>query len=272
MRNVKFKKNIKFFSTFLFLLCAFILLPTANAWAWPTDGDWHPLYQDSDQLADPQSDAQGNDARDIVGDATHSAAYLYSDGNFIYFRIRVDQDPRKDASGALQPFGWGFLADTNQNLDDYEYMIMLDGIANPDVMYLARNTIQGTLGDAGDKAEIILWQENLNYNSNYRVLGPSDSSGPTTAFGGDDDYFVDWFIPYAVFKNTLGLTDSSTIRYFVGSANNAMVLNADLVAGSNLYDGSSDYVLPSGVRPTTGTIDFVRNPDMPALNLRNDRQ
>ena len=256
MKNVELKKNIKKISPLLSLLCAFILLLTTNAWAWPNDTDWHAIFRGENQLEDPQNDATGNDARDIVGNASNSAAYIFKDDNFIYFRIRVDQDPRKNSSGALEPFGWGFLAETDQNPDDYEFMIMLDGISNPDIMYLAQNTIQGTLGDASDKAELILWQENLNYNSNYRVIIATDKLPP---FGGDDDYFIDWLIPFDIYQNSLGLTDSSTIRYFVGSANNAMVLNADLV-GADLYD-SSNPVLPPGIQPTTGIVTFVQNSD-----------
>ena len=256
-------KTLFFVNHLSFTLAVIILISLPNlALAWPADNDWHAIYRGLDQLGDPQKDATGNDARDIVGDTTNSAAYLYSDGNFIYFRIRVDSDPRQNVTtGTMIPFGWGLLVDTNENLDDYEYMVMLDGINNPDVMYLCQNTLQGTLGDASDKCEIIRWQETLNYNNNYRVLGPTDSGGPTTTFGGDDDFFIDWMVPYAVFKSSLGLDETTVIRYFVGSANNAMVLNADLVAGSTLYDGTSNYVLPSGVQPVSGYVFFVKNPD-----------
>jgi uncharacterized repeat protein (TIGR01451 family) len=234
-----------------------LALPFA-AWAWPTAADWIPIYYGSGELSDPQGDAQGNDGRDIVGDSSNAAAFLFNDGNYMYFRMRLNKDPRKVlATGELDPFGWGFLIDTDESLDDYEYMIMLDGISNPDVMYLAQNTVQGTLGDASDKAELILWQENLNYQNNYRILGPTDSGGPTTTFGGNGDYFLDYRIPYDVFKNSMGLEENSLIRYFVGSANNAMVLSADLVQGSDLYNGSSNFTLPSGSPPTTGSVFFV---------------
>ncbi|MCA1765512.1 MAG: hypothetical protein LC633_04580, partial [Desulfobulbaceae bacterium] len=223
-------------SAIFLLALGLAAVPPHSAWAWPADGDWIPIYYGEGELSDPEGDAQGNDGRDIVGDSANAAAYLFNDGNYIHFRVRLNNDPRKDlTTGELDPFGWGFLIDTDQNLDDYEYMVMLDGISNPDVMYLAQNTVQGTLGDASDKAELILWQENLNYLNNYRVLGPSDSGGPVTTFGEDGDYFLDYRIPYDVFKNSMGLDENSLIRYFVGSANNAMVLSADLVQGSDLY-------------------------------------
>ncbi len=239
---------------FLLALVLTAVLPH-SAWAWPTNGDWIPIYNGSDMLSDPQKDSTGS--RDIVGDPTNAAAYLFNDGNYIYFRVRLDADPRDNSGVALGPFGWGFLLDLNQNLDDYEYMIMLDGITSPETMYLARNTQQGIIGDPSDKAEIIIWQENLSYGNNFRVLGPLDSGGPTTTFGADDDFFLDYFIPYDVFKNSMGLTNDSVIRYFVGSSNSAQTLSADLVAGTTLYDGSSNYVMPSGTQPTTGSVYFV---------------
>lgn len=251
----------RLFSCFnpLYFLLALLLLTlyAPNLWAWPANNDWIPIYRGTEMLADTEGDTATS--RDIVGDTTNAAAYLFNDGNYIYFRVRLDSNPVDNSGTALDPFGWGFLLDLNQNLDDYEYMILLDGIANPEVMYLARNSQQGIIGDASDKAEVILWQENLNYGSNYRVLTNTDSGGPTTQFGSNNDFFIDYFIPYDVFKNTLGLTESSVIRYFVGSANNAMVLSADLVAGSTLYDGSSNFVLPSGKQPTTGSVSFVTN-------------
>ena len=240
----------------LLLTLLLLTLFATNLWAWPASGDWIPIYRGTDMLSDPQKDAAGS--RDIVGDASNAAAYLFNDGNYTYFRVRLDASPLHTAT-TLSPFGWGFLLDTNLNLDDYEYMIMLDGISNPDVMYLARNTYQGIIGEPSDKAEVILWQESLSYNNNYRVLGPLDSGGPTTIFGGDGDYYLDFFVPYDVLSSTLGLTEASLLRYFVGSSNSAQTLSADLVAGSTLYDGSSNFVLPSGSQPTTGSVYFVSN-------------
>lgn len=239
----------------LFGLILFFL-PTA-VFAWPADSDWIGIPRGLSLLSDPQNDAIGNDARDIVGDATRPVAYVFNDGNYVYYRIRVDRDPHDNTGISFSPFGWGFLIDTNGNSDDYEFMVMIDGIANPEVMYVAKNTLQGTLGDASDKAELIMWQENLSYNVNYRVVSAGTIfpvASPTP------DYFVDWKIPFDVFKSSLGVSDNTLIRYFVGSANNAMVLNADLCEGSgntSLANGLSNFILPNGQQPVTGSVTFV---------------
>ncbi|MDD3887101.1 MAG: DUF11 domain-containing protein, partial [Victivallaceae bacterium] len=154
--------------------------------------------------------------------------------------------------GLLQSFGWGVAFDTNQNPADYEWLIMLDGISQTEVIQLWQNTIQGTLGSPTDKPEIL--QTTVPLAGNYAV-SPADS-----AINGDADYFLDWRFPYSSFKAATGLTDSSPIRLFFGSsssANNLSQSGADLVGGSDLYSGLSDISTVLGTKPTTGMVRFV---------------
>ncbi|MBW6512362.1 MAG: DUF11 domain-containing protein [Desulfuromonadaceae bacterium] len=232
--------------TLLLFSAALLLIAATHVHAWPADSDWIPIYRGTEMLSD-DNDANPS-SLDIVGDATNSAAYLFNDGNYMHFRIRLDADPMANAT-SLKQFGWGFLLDLNQNFDDYEFMIMLDGIS--DTMYLAQNTVQGTLGDPSDRPEIIRWQETLTYGNNFRV------EVATTTFGNNADYFLDYAIPFSVFKSSMGLTDSSIISYFVGGSTSAQTLATDLAAGSDLYDSGSNFVLPSGTQPTTGSVHFV---------------
>ncbi|PLY06793.1 MAG: hypothetical protein C0624_04090 [Desulfuromonas sp.] len=247
----------------IWLAILFAVLP-AVAHAWPSSTDWNPLYKDSGYVDDPEKDSATS--RDIVGDSTYPAAYLYNDGTYIYFRIRIDEDPRDNSLTGLDPFGWGFLIDTDGDTGDYEYMIMLDGITSPEEIYLAENTVKTNISNPSDKAETIVWSQLLNndpISGNYQVLTPTDIGGPTSSFGGDDDYYLDYRMPYDVFKTTLGLTDDSLIRLFIGSSNSAQTLTADLgTTASSAYDGLlndgiSDEVLPNGELPATGALSFV---------------
>ena len=232
--------------------------------AWPTDSDWNPLYRAGGFVDDPEKDSATS--RDIVGDTTFAAASLYNDGTYIYFRIRLDEDPRDNSLTGLDPFGWGFLIDTDGDTGDYEFMIMLDGIVKPEEIYLAENTVKTNLSDPSDKAETITWSQLLNndpISGNYRVLTSTDPGGPTTNFGGDSDFYIDYRMPFDVFKTTLGLNDNSLIRLFIGSSNSAQTLTADLgTTASSAYDGLlndgiSDEVLPNGELPSTGALIFV---------------
>lgn len=209
------------------------------------------MYKGAALLQDPSGDAAG--AKNVVSDLTHDAAYIFNDGTYIYFRLRLDQDPSgHGGQGALIPAGWGVELDTNRNPGNYEWLFMVDGISSTEVVTLWQNTVQGTLGDASDKPEIL--QASIPLLGNYQI-SPAD-----TAINGDPDYFLDWRFPAATFKQASGLSDSSPIRLFWGSsssANNLTKSGADLVGGSDLYSGFTDTITLLGTTPTTGTVRLV---------------
>ncbi|PLX95903.1 MAG: hypothetical protein C0621_03000 [Desulfuromonas sp.] len=240
-----------FWKTVLFLLI-FIPATQESSFAWPTSSEWIPIYSPDGYVSDPGGNADttgnGNNSTDIVGDPTYPAAYIYNDGIDIYFRLRIDADPMQGS--ALEPFGWGVLIDTDLDAHDYEYMLMLDGIANPDEIYLAKNVVQENIDDPSDKPEQIEWIKTATEGVDY-VASLADSS-----FTGDADYFLDFKVPYDIFLLSLGINESSLLRYFYGTSQSAQQLSADLIS-STIYDGVSDFTLPAGKRPTTGTIQFV---------------
>ena len=237
---------------FFGLLLALLLLPV-SAWAWPTSTQWLPIYRGGVILFDSISDASGS--RNIVGSATVPSAYIFNDGIYLYFRMRLDNDPTgTGGQGFLQSFGWGIEFDTNLNASDYEWLIMVDGIDKNESILLQQNTIQGTVGDPSDKAEILVYS--LSLAGNYQIT-TADSS-----FNGDPDYFLDWRIPYDIFKQYTGLLDNSPLRVFGGSSSSTQSLSAsgaDLLGASDLLSGFSDFITPLGARPTTGAIRFVAN-------------
>lgn len=219
--------------------------------AWPTTSQWIPIYKSSAYLQDPTGDANG--ARNIVSDTNNPAVFIFNDGTNLFFRLRLDNNPSgQGGQGALQAFGWGVEFDTNQNAGNYEWLLMLDGISQTEVITLSQNTVQGTLGDPSDRPEIL--KATIPLSGNYQV------SMANTALNGDTDYFLDWQFPFATVKQNTGLTDSSPIRLFFGSsssANNLSSNGADLVGGSDLYSGFSDMTTPLGTKPATGTVRFV---------------
>ncbi|MHC5112428.1 MAG: DUF11 domain-containing protein, partial [Planctomycetota bacterium] len=161
--------------------------------------------------------------------------------------------------GIFAQFGWGFEIDTDQNADDYEWLIMCDGISQPEVISLRENTDKTGLGDPSDKAEYIA--------AEYPLVGNHRLSLADTSINGDQDYFLDYRLPYAVFKAATGITDNTLIRYFAGSSrstNNLTDNGADLVAGSNLYEMGSDFVTPFGTLPSgltfyNGTVRYIED-------------
>jgi len=239
---------------FYILIIIFVItaLSANTVESYPADNEWIALRRNGVIIQDPNGDTNGS--RNIVSDTTHAAAYFANDGTNIYFRLRLDADPTgQGGQGAYQPFGWGFELDTNLNPADYEYLIMLDGIRKDESLTVQRNTVQGILGDPSDKAEII----SATYTpiTSYSRVVLAD-----TSFNGNQDYFLDFFVPYQALLSITGLTDNSPIRFFEGSSSSTMSLTengADLVGASDLYSGFSDYVTPIGQTATTGQVKFV---------------
>ena len=237
---------------FLYCLCFLLFLAGSfPAFAWPTDLQWLPIYRGGSIVHDSLSDSNGS--RNIVGDAANPSGYIFNDGSYFYFRLRLDESPAgSGGQGLLQSFGWGMVLDTDLNAATYEWLIMVDGIAKAEAILLAQNTIQGSVNDPGDKAELTVYS--VPVAGNYRILAAN------TSFNGSPDYYLDWRFPYDVFKFHTQLSDSSPLRIFGGSSSNAQSLSAsggDLLGASDLISGFSDYITPLGTQPTTGTIQFV---------------
>jgi uncharacterized repeat protein (TIGR01451 family) len=230
-----------------------ILVMPALSFAWPTDSQWIPLTKGGLVLQDSESDAQGS--RNIVpNDGSSPASYIFNDGTYLNYRIRLDADPTGiGGQGLLGPFGWGFEIDIDQNADDYEWLVMCDGISQNEVITLGENTSLSGVGDPGDHADNIVASYPLA--GNHRVV-----LAPTTT-GGDPDYFLDFRLPYDVFMAQTGITENTLIRYFIGTSQQAAWLTADLLGGSDLYTMASDYTTPTGGLPpvsfTDGEVAFV---------------
>lgn len=96
----------------LSLIIFFTLGTSSIIYAWPATGQWIPIYKTGAILQDPNSDAQNS--RNVVSDSTHAAAYMFNDGTYVFFRLRLDSDPTgSGGQGLLQQYGWGVELDTN---------------------------------------------------------------------------------------------------------------------------------------------------------------
>ena len=244
-------------------LCAAILLAVVIlffvpgfAHAWPSEADWIPLINSSGYVGDPDSDYTQCHL-DIVGDSTHPAVMIYNDGDYIYYRIRLDCDPRQ--SGYMKANTWGLLVDTDLNADSYEWMARIDG-RPVDSIVISQNTSQGTLGDPSDSAEVDVWTEPLDNtpgSENFKVT----VAGTDFPLGSPDtDYWLEYRYPYDVWLYYMGLDENSVIRYFVGTGPSGWTLAGDIV-GTSLYTDLSSPLLPSGTTPATGYVMFVSGLD-----------
>ena len=212
----------------LFALTLTLFFPAmAVAQMWPADADWEPLLRNGLPIDDIEGDVVGS--RDIVGDATDAAAFTYSDATFLYFRLRVDDDPRQGM--ALQPFAWGVEFETDGNLDNFEGLVMVNGIANPEIVSLQQNTVQGSIGDPSDQAEVEI--------ANYPVTTHARVVTAATMFGGHPDYFIDFAVPWSDLA-MIGIVPGQPFGIILGSGNSANVFAADI--GTSIAAEVSDPV------------------------------
>jgi len=216
-----------------------------------------PVMRQGVYLLDDNTDTRGS--RNVVSSSGYPAAYLFNDGANLFFRVRLDKSPAGGrGQGALRAYGWGMALDTNLNLADYEYLVMVDGISQTENVTLSQNTVQGKLGDPSDVPELVL-ATYTPISAHIRILQAD------TNFNGDADFFLDWWIPYSgpnSLKTLSGLTDDHPVRVVWGASSSARSLSqsgGDLVGGSDLYTMASDYMLPMGTVATTGTVSFVAN-------------
>ena len=210
------------------LLLALLLFPAgAFAQTFPADADWVPVMRDGAPVADIEGDVTGS--RDIVGDTTDGAAFVFSDGTYLYFRLRLDEDPRDNSGVALDPFSWGIEFEADGDLNTYEGLVMVDGITKPEEVSVQHNTVQGTIGSPSDQAEVEVGT--YPYTTHGRtVVAP-------TMFSGDADFFLDFAAPWADLA-VFGVVPDAPFRLILGSGNSANSFAADI--GTSISDSVSD--------------------------------
>src|SRR5262245_59796542 len=87
----------------------------------PADDAWIALPCGNGPMVDAVRDQSGAlDERDIVGDRNAPAGFRAVDSQFLYLRLRVENDPTKGAS--LRPFAWGFALSVDALDANYEVL------------------------------------------------------------------------------------------------------------------------------------------------------
>src|SRR6266571_1887117 len=91
-------------------------------------GGWLPLTQNGAVLDDP---FDGNPPYvpylDIIGDKSAAPAFLSSDVDYLYFRMRVAGSPYHTGVYRLYSALWSCLLDVDQDSQTYELLTGLDG-------------------------------------------------------------------------------------------------------------------------------------------------
>lgn len=208
----------------------------------PSNGQFTPILLGGAPLFDVTGD-ESPASTDIVGNSTFPAAYVAYDGENVYFRIRLNADPRNNALTSFRNFAWGVLINTTGTAGTYDWLFNVDGLNNR--VSLIRNTVK-LVNSWNDPAEGT-GGGNPNYaqpitNFDFARVTPADSN-----FGGNPDFFIDWFLPASVVFSFLGIDSSSQIRIVDFTSANANNYNKDSLRveeGFSFSGAISDPVTP----------------------------
>ncbi|MDQ0115006.1 carboxypeptidase regulatory-like domain-containing protein [Paenibacillus harenae] len=212
--------------------------------SFPNDNQFVPVMLDGAPVTDPARDVSP-DETDIVGNSSFPAAYYAYDGTNVYFRMRLNADPR--FRNGFHNFAWGVLFDTDGVASTYEWSLTVNGLDN--TLELVRNTV--TIPNSfNDQAEGIDGRGTPSFSVPIINFGVARAKQVEdgSVFGGTDDYFIEFFVPAATLFSLLDITADSSLRFLFFTATNANNFNKDFIdlKGSLLSAAFSDPLTISG--------------------------
>ena len=222
------------------LVLVALLGADARAQTFPVDeADWVPLpcrnlLKRNTLMTDlHRDDEHALDERDLVGWLGAPAGYAASDNDFLFIRLRVDQDPTNapPQGRTLERHAWGLAVSVDNNLRNYEILMSMNGEA--DAVELYQNTIttaSDILADPADGAPA----SSYPFGTHGRVEQTEDSR-----YGGDADYFVSMAVPWRDLER-LGLTPVTAAVAWAGTSSLADRLDGDLAC----HDGTGAALSP----------------------------
>ncbi|GMK37253.1 hypothetical protein PCCS19_03060 [Paenibacillus sp. CCS19] len=229
----------------------------------PSNAQYVPVTLNGAPVSDPVRDVSP-DQTDIVGSSAFPAAYYGYDGTNIYFRIRLNADPRFKTG--FTNFAWGVLFDTDGNSSTYEWVLAVNGLNNS--VDLIQNTakIPNSFNDQAEgtdgKGTPNFTQPIVNYDIARAAL-----TGDGSAFGGGTNYFLDFFIPRATLFPLLGITDQTVLRFLFFTSTNNNNFNKDFIGtGQTLSAAFSDPLTVAG-GDVRANLSVTQNVDGAPLTL-----
>jgi hypothetical protein len=223
-----------------------LLLAPAAAYAqvvFPADTAYVPLRCGNAVMSDGFADAPAAlEERDIVGDAQAPAGLRASDATNLYLRLRFEEDPAP--AGQVAAFSWGMEYDLDNDLDDYELLILVDGTAGAaGRVTVFRNTTTTLQNDPNDPADQPAAQT-YTFANNARTVAAAGSNN-----GGNADFFLDFAVPWSALI-PLGLDHDTPTRVWAASSDSPNSLNGDFACHGG---GGGPATLGTAVSdPTTG--------------------
>ena len=220
----------------------------AAAVVFPPDSAWLPLHCGGAVMTDPFQDQTGFfNERDVVGDPTAPAGLRAADAQYLYLRLRLDQDPAPN--GIARPSAWGMEFDLDGNLTTYELLVLVDGIGAAAVVELFTNhttTLPDDPSDPADQPPVASYPFAMNARSIV-------AAGSTN--GGDPDFFLDFAVPWTALI-PVGLDHTTATHVWAASSSIEDGLNGDFACQDGLTGPAHLDVVASDATtgdPTSGS-------------------
>ncbi|BCB03802.1 carboxypeptidase regulatory-like domain-containing protein [Bacillus sp. KH172YL63] len=208
----------------------------------PSASQYTPLLVNGTPLFDNFGD-ESPQPIDIVGNSTFPAGFIAYDGENIFFRLRLNADPRQGQG--FRQFAWGVLFNTTGDAGTYDWLLNVDGLDESVNIY--ENIIK-EFNSWNDPAEGINGNPNFSQpitNFDYARVILADSS-----IDGDQDYFLDWFLPADTIFNVMGINETSTISTVYFSSANSNNYNKDSLQTNEGFEFIDAFTDPITVEDT----------------------
>ncbi|WP_394176431.1 carboxypeptidase regulatory-like domain-containing protein [Guptibacillus hwajinpoensis] len=179
-------------------------------------------------------------AVDLVGDQSHSSFGLAYDGENVYFRLRLNEDPRNRQKTGFKNFSWGVLFHTGGQAGTYQWMLAVDGLSGN--LVLIENTEQ-EVNSWNDPAEGTNGKGAPNFSQPIINTDIARVTPANTTFGGNDNVFLDFFIPAVALFDFLNITEQTPLQLVSFTSTNANNYNKDSLKfseGFQFTDAFSD--------------------------------
>jgi outer membrane protein OmpA-like peptidoglycan-associated protein len=219
------------------------LLPSiAFAAPWPKDTEWLPIQQNGADLTDASrdhihTDPQLGDHVDFVGDSNNLVLQWWGDLDFLFVRMRLNDNPWTDSSETkLREGSWAIGLELDGDTSNFEYAITLNGFTptlNFFVPYANEDSVD---------TKLIHDAELSSSQADYRTKEAS------SAINGDADWLLDLKISWTFIQNQMGfgIEDSFGLIAMSGSDYLSTRYEVDLAGHSDssglggVADGLSD--------------------------------
>ncbi|KGX88751.1 hypothetical protein N781_09540 [Pontibacillus halophilus JSM 076056 = DSM 19796] len=184
----------------------------------PPTSDFTPLLIGGVPLFDNLNDENPNSV-DIVGNSSFPAGYIAYDGESIYFRLRLHDDPRQGQG--FSNFAWGILFNTSGVAGEYDWLINVNGL--DETVNIVKN-INKEFNEWNDPAEGVNGEPSYAQGiTNYDIARVVVADSAI----GSQNYFLDWFIPADTFFTVLGIDENSVVSNVYFTSANANNYNKD---------------------------------------------